>query len=511
MITVKYDNIDKLQEKIWLEITPDLFDQARKIYREIPSYRHDPILVKKAGQRAACLVWKDNNITVSRRKNQYRIATCEDYWDYTIEDAHMDLRLLEDADAYVFDEMEEYSMTLVQIIRKHWPERKIWFLDPNAKLFLEHDPEILCAASVEEITQELTSACADKEGSPDAGSSSCKSVRLMRIGGEGSGSITKEKIRNREYASLQVMHSIYWMSKEVSFGDRNPDRRIALIKSPLAFEGLAGTLRYVLTRAESIARSGFDAALVVDLGILGDENQFCGGSGQNVWDLYFEPLSDVSVSEAYQSRHVYLANDAMKTSDPWLWIQDADSDFTKLIPKYLRFNEKTQAFLEKQYQTIIPSHQGKILGIVGRGSDYNITLPKGYKGDLMRPLSPEEILEKTVRLLKEQGYEYAFLATEDAVVFDLFMNSGIKDRILYVPQERIDYSKTDGTEYLADLYKEMEERDGYQENLRYLGILNILSKCDALIATTLCGAVKIASGLNGGSYEYMDVPGTREE
>ena len=130
------------------------------------------------------------------------------------------------------------------------------------------------------------------------------------------------------------------------------------------------------------------------------------------------------------------------------------------------------------------------------------------QGMLMKPLGPDEIVEKTIRVMNEQGFDKVFLATEDAIVFEKYMNSEIADKTLYVDQERINYNDFSQTSFLRDIYKEMK-RDLYFASVRYLGILNILSKCDGLISTTLCGAAKIAWGLNNGKYEYFDVPGIK--
>lgn len=490
MILTDFEHAVHVQEKKSLELSPDIFDEARALYRDIPEYRYDPIVVKHNGERVCLLRWKSNNITSSKRQNLYRIATCGEYWRYSTEDERMDLRLLQEADAFYFEDLDEYSTVIAKIIQKYYPEKNMYFREERAEAFFEQGFGAVFGIDPE-------TAAGRQSGNN----------RMMKISAAGGVVITKEQMGNLEYSSLQVMHSIYWMSQEVHFGDKNPDRLIALIKSPLAFEGLAGTLRYVLNKAAAIEESGFGADMAVDLGILSDENQFFPGSGENVWEAYFEPLSEVSVTDAYESAHVVCSMEAMKTVNPWLWKQDASSDYEKLVSKYLRFNARTREYLEKQYRETIPAHAGKLLGVVGRGSDYNMTLPKGYKGELMRPLSPEEILKKTMDLVERDGYEYVFLATEDQVVFDLYMKSPVKDKVLYVPQERITYSEHDQTAYLADIYKEQEGRDGYSESLRYLGIINILSRCDALISTTMCGAAKIAWGLNQGRYTYIDVPG----
>lgn len=102
-----------------------------------------------------------------------------------------------------------------------------------------------------------------------------------------------------------------------------------------------------------------------------------------------------------------------------------------------------------------------------------------------------------------------FLATEDARVFDAFMASELRERLLFVPQPRYDLSsEADKGKLLVDVYQEQERtkgRDGYAETLRYLSILYILSTCDALIGSTECGATIFAEGYKQGTYEFMDV------
>lgn len=493
MITTDFGNTNKVQIKKTLEISPDIFDRARGIYRECVAFRSDPIVITRDGERYCLLRWKDNNNTQSNKKNTTKIAICEDYWEYSFDAERMDLRLLMEADLFVFDEIEEYSAAIRRILRKYFPDKGVIFLDEHANSFFAEDEKVGTADSFENVQK----------------SASVPLDRIMHICGDGSSTILKEKVKNKQYASLQIMHSIYWLSNETCFGEKNDDKLIGLIKSPLAFEGLAGVLRYVLNKAEAMEKSGYPIIPVVDLGIIGDDNQFVSGTGENVWDLYFEPLSDISLEEVYQSRHVISASEGMKTSNPWLWKQDYESDYSELIPKYLKFNKTTSEYIDNLYSQTVPEHQGKILGVIGRGSDYNMALPKALDGLLMRPITPEEILEKTKKLVAQRGYEYVFLATEDAVVLDLFKDSDIEDKLLCVQQERVDYSEYSDKSFLADIYKGMEGRDGYAFNLRYLGIIYILSKCDALISTTLCGAARAAWGMRKGEFEYADLPGIK--
>ena len=84
-------------------------------------------------------------------------------------------------------------------------------------------------------------------------------------------------------------------------------------------------LRYVLNKLEIIKNTGREFYPVVDLGIYGEINQFSDGDGANAWDMFFEPVSEFSVEDVYNSKNVLLAYDGMKTKNPYLYEQDKKS------------------------------------------------------------------------------------------------------------------------------------------------------------------------------------------
>ncbi len=140
-----------------------------------------------------------------------------------------------------------------------------------------------------------------------------------------------------------------------------------------------------------------------------------------------------------------------------------------------------------------------MLAVVGRGSDYTSSLVDGI---VRKPITPEEFLEEVKRLVKEKNFDGIFLATEETRIFNLFKNSELGDRMVSVAQKRIDYEdERFKDKLLSDIYAEMD-RDGYKDTLDYLLILYCLSKCDALVATTNCGAYNFPVGLNAGKFEF---------
>lgn len=468
-----------------------IFLKARDFFHEHPEMVDDPITVVDDDGKPIYQLGFVTNQGGSEFVVRTKMGLNSDFWTYTYEDPDIDLTMLRRADFFLFDQMDEYSYAIAKIILSKLPEKHIWFTDPKAAFFFDRHQSVRIIS--EDDAREL------KE--KNAG-------RVMTILEDRSFIINRKSIESMTYNSQQIMNGLYWLTEKVSYGEENPDRTFILIKSHLGHEGIAGVLRYVLNKLEVIRSTGRDIEPVVDLGIYGEINQFCRGTGEDVWNMFFEPVSDYTVRDVYNSKNVLLPFDGMKTKNPYLYEQDILSDYPGLIKKYLRFKKETQEYCEEQMKRIIPADIERYVGVVGRGTDYNMQLSGALTNYLMRPLTGEEILKKTEDLLHSGKYDGVFLATEDAHVFDIFMNSKIKDKIFYVEQDRISYNPQDTDHrFLADIYKEKQNRDGYFENLRYLSIIYILSRASALLSTTLCGAAKIAWGLNENGFEYVDVPG----
>lgn len=478
-----------------LNESEDVFLQARDFYSAHPEMQEDPITVLDQEGKPVYQLGYLTNQGGSEFVVRTKMGLNSDFLTYTYEDPELDLTMLKRAECFLFDQMDEYSYAITKIIRREFPEKQVYFTDPKASFFFDRQENLHIIS--EEEAQDL------KE--KNAG-------RIMTIVQDRSLIINRENIMNMVYNSQQIMNGLYWMAEKVSYGEENPDKTFVLIKSHLGHEGIAGVLRYVLNKLEVIRSAGRELEPVVDLGIFGEISQFCNGTGANVWDMYFEPVSPYTVREVYNSKNVLLAFDGMKTKNPYLYEQDILSDYPQLIKKYLRFKKEVLDYCEEQVRKIVPGGVERYIGVVGRGTDYNMQLGGALSNYLMRPLSGEEILKKTEELLETGNYDGVFLATEDSQVFDIFMNSKIKDRIFYVEQDRIAYNPGDTDHrFLADIYKEEQQRDGYAENLRYISIIYILSRAKALLSTTLCGAAKIAWGLNEGKFEYMDVPGLKAD
>ena len=412
-----------------------------------------------------------------------------DLWEYSMTDGFLDFELIERGDVFLFDELEEYSYALARLIRAYYPDKYIFFKDPRASFFFEESELLRLVANEKDFYTRF-------------------SYLISRSIVEVSSSVMVVKhydplqFLEKRYTSLELMTSLFWAREIHSYGDKNPDKIFCVIKAPLGMQGLADMTRYPLYRAEIAARRGSRMVPIIDLSVPGDGNQFNGGNGENAWTMFYRQISSIPLEEVYQSRNVIMVRDQLTTVNPYIQEMIYFADYGELFARWLSFNDATRAYTDKLYADTVPDPNARILGVIGRGTDYNQSMIVNL---LNQPAGPVAFLNRVREVFNDGGYDYLFLATEDNTVYQAFKSSDLAERMFCVEQPRVDYNARENNDcFLVDIYKK-RERDPYAETLRYLGIIHILSRCTSLIASTDCGAYLIATGLNHGKYEYVEV------
>ena len=160
-----------------------------------------------------------------------------------------------------------------------------------------------------------------------------------------------------------------------------------------------------------------------------------------------------------------------------------------------------QSYVDQTLSRVFPKEKKKILAVVVRGSDYLAPSVAKY---VPHGITAEETLEKAISYSKEKGFDYCFLATEDQSYLELFRNSELKDRLLYVDQERVDYTREENKDKLLIEIYGREKKDPYKRTLDYICVLEAVIRCDALLANVTCGVVTYALGRHSG-FEFVDV------
>ena len=241
---------------------------------------------------------------------------------------------------------------------------------------------------------------------------------------------------------------------------------------------------------------------VVDLGINNDPNQFAGTSGEDVWSMFFEQISDHDLEEVYNSRHVILDQNSNMNLNPYMTEFVFSNRRAEL--RYgddFRYNARVRAHTAATLDAVFPKDASRVLAVVVRGTDYTAQRVSKY---VPHGLTAEQTLEKAIACVEEHGFDHVYLCTEDKSYLDLFLRSELADRLLYVDQDRVDYNLDENQERLLIEIYDRESSEPIARTLDYIAVLEGLTRCQALIANVTCGAVTYALG-RGTAYEFTDV------
>lgn len=470
----------------------DVFERARDFYHAHEDLRSEAIQVTDPlGTPLYALRFRHNRIE-GVPQNMQLSTYVRPFWHYGEDAPRMDFTYLEAHDAFLFLEVEEYSCFLATLIGHRYPEKPVAFSDRRASLFFE-DVEIA------ETTDEFLAA-----------HPSLVAERVLTV----NGGLTLRGFMSTDTQtpSCAVMTSVFWASEETSFGPQNPDKVFYLMRTEIGESGLAKLVEYTIgifdLALKKRADVGCDFIPVMDTGLPGDVNQFATYDGQDVWQLFFEPINAYPLEEVYDSAHVIVSGEGSVALNPYRMALKRQPDVSSLISRYVRLNERCRSYCERMYEEVVPKGARRVLGVVGRGTDFNNPKITRMRH---RPLAPLDLLAKTRRTCLEGDFDTVFLATEDRRVLDCFLASDIAGRLCYVEQPRYDLSHADDRDkLLIDVYREQEaqgQRDGLDRSMRYLSALYILSKADALIASTQCGASIFALGFKEGAFESVYIDG----
>ncbi|MCR5275500.1 MAG: hypothetical protein K6E26_09095 [Clostridiales bacterium] len=167
-----------------------------------------------------------------------------------------------------------------------------------------------------------------------------------------------------------------------------------------------------------------------------------------------------------------------------------DFDYNSLNPVFL--NDM------KEYADAVIGDK-KMLGLLVRGSDYITSKMSGVSA----PVSTDVIIPKVKELMKTDGFDGIFLATEDADVLET-MEKAFPGILRAVSQERYrvsDFEKYQGITTISELDRE-RHKDDFDEFVEdttsnYFYALYILSRCESIMYSGQCGGASMVRSMNG--------------
>ncbi|MCI9604843.1 MAG: hypothetical protein HFH19_11745 [Ruminococcus sp.] len=489
----------EVPEKV-LYLNRDLFQEARELffsYEKADDRWNRAVAVCSGPDDAGCpgdvecILYYQQNLTSF-------IYPASEFEDYTFDEG-LDLELLSRADTYIFEEFEEYTAFICDVLERKFPEKKKIFLDENADVFSCFHFHY-CIGSRDTLFQNVDDVLHD---SPDG-----KSHQMMDGQGKGPGQnavyITSERekdffgrrFQKNIYSSLDIMTALFWQKKETGFGDLHPDKKFLLIRFPVYSSGLGDVIRFCMTKAAAVEFRKLDYIPVIDLSVPDGGNSFSGGREENIWEDFFEPLNEYRPEEVLQSRHVLLCSDKMDAFNPYMMEQYHNSGHMRAIyKKYLRLNQEMKAYIDPIRKRFFGNSEEHVLGVVARGTDYR------YGGfDVPKPMEDTDYIELVQEKMEEWGCTSLLLATEDADIFEKFRQAGFGDRLKYLDQERFQYTDVNKKGLLVAKMKKAD--NDYHDEMPYLAVLYLLAECSALISNCRCGAFEVADFVNGGRYEH---------
>ena len=467
------------------ELEPDVFLKLRDFYELNKDMRHHKVVVYDRGQPVFCLGYVRNrpvNVDPDNPRAQMKLSN---FWNYNMDDQGIDYSYVDRFQLVIYENLEEYSYHTARLIRKHNPETILVFTDPNARYFFDESDKLIITVNEDQLFAEH----------PEL-----QGLRTLR--GKTEIRWDVQGVFMGSVSSIAIMTSMYWLKREFYYGPRNPDKTFYLIKQPVKENGITALVSNVMGIIGMLKIKRPDFIPVVDLGVANDPNQFMGTSGEDVWGMFFKQVSPTSLQEVYDSQHVVLDQNSNLNMNPYLTEFVFSNQRAELIyGDELQYTDEVQAYVDQTLSGIFPKEKTRILAVVARGSDY---LAPSVANFVPHGITAEETLEKAIEYVHDKDFDYVFLATEEQSYLELFKNSELADRLLYVNQDRVDYSKEENHDKLLIEIYSREKKDPYKRTLDYICVLEAVTRCDALLANVTCGVVTYSLGRNP-DYEFVDV------
>ncbi len=482
-------------------ISPNLFLEARDY--AYANGEADGACFPVVDQKGKLLFWMQyqENLVLGIKRNDF-----PDYEKCFSGKERLDFSFLNQYRTFVFTEAEEYSVAIARLLQKFCPDKRCVFLDKRAKYFIKgKSVRFLPFCGAAGRYMELLKNWMQGKNQNIGLGNRFVCLFLYRI----IKALDKKRhiciaATDRECFwpvdsicnSAKLLYSVLWCKITKSFGDKNEDKTIVLLDYPCFNEGLVSIIRWTYTHVRWILEKGYTP--VVDLHAY--PNQYLNSEKENMWEYFFEPVSEISTAEVYESRHVISASDntillGESKINPYQEKWGRRSLDSEAFCKLIRLNKETKRYMEGRMPRELP---GKVLGVVMRGTDFRKEaaekINKEWRKDIV---DAETFLQACIHFKNELEYEYIFLATEDAEYFEMFRKT-LGDRLLSVDQKRVSYDYKN-REYIQvkDL---LEIQDGKAAGRNYLAVIHCLSLCDSLLYNIECGAAQLAECWNNNKY-----------
>lgn len=425
---------------------------------------------------------------------------------------NLDFTLLDRYRKFVFLEVDEYSVAIAKLIREHRPGKKVVFADKRAKYFLTDGIKYLHFPHNAAKYMELTETWMRGEGNGTLLNRiraligwkilgelnrrrNCCLVKADRRNhpGEGRGSVV--------YNSQNVMYSLMWKKQQRHFGSKNADKKLVVLDYSCDNEGLGSIAKCAFAHFMWLTGGGY----VPVMNLSKYPNQYLAAEGENMWEYFFEPVSPVSVDEAYQSQNVIVASE-----NDISWCDFHINPYQRAYMKSfadrdefrrtIRINQETKQYIQGKMPKEIRKGE-RVLGVIARGTDFrNAAAVKTNKSWRENVVEIDRLIEVCRHYKEKYHYDYVYVATEDQEFFDKFKRC-FGESLLSISQKRVTYDYEKGN--FKSVRELLAAENGKLMGRDYLSGVWSLTECTGLLYNVECGAVRLAWLWKQGDYELF--------
>ncbi len=293
------------------DITYKAFVANENLFYEVQEYVCDANLVEgtcfpvlsENGDFLFLLSYFEDLIAGIKRKD------ISDYKDRFQHLEGLDFTFLNQWRTFVFLEVEDYSIAIARLLLEHYPDKNVVFMDKRIKYFVKrvcYLPICKNAAQYMEMTEEWM------RGKGDSFWKRLKAFTIWKVLGCLKGRnvcIIKADRRNHPddssvvYNSQNIIYSLLWHKTSSSYGDDNSEKTIVMLDYSCDDEGLVSIMNCAFAHVMWILDRGYIP--VINLNAY--PNQYLNSEEENMWEYFFEPVSEITVTDAYRSKQVISA------------------------------------------------------------------------------------------------------------------------------------------------------------------------------------------------------------